>query len=134
LTDPARSRKRISARPREVDEAALGIDVHELDANAISDIESGRSFHDFAFGNRLADSYPRAFFGREKSGCSPCSIMAFRAMVVRLSIARSTFRSGRGSELQQVPSRGHGRQFSVQYFGTAGLLGARTVSDTGCMW
>ena len=53
-------------RPREVDEATLGIDVHELDAHAIADVEPGRAFDDFAFGDRLADSYPRAFLGRAR--------------------------------------------------------------------
>src|SRR5690242_6131033 len=51
------------ARPSKVDEAAPGIDVYELDAHAIADVEAARAFHDFAFGDWFADSHPRAFVG-----------------------------------------------------------------------
>src|SRR5262245_14672784 len=50
--------------PRKVDETAFWIDVNELDAHAIADVESSCTFDDFAFGNRLADPDPRAFLGR----------------------------------------------------------------------
>src|SRR6185436_13652900 len=55
-----------TSSPGKIDEPPLRIDVDELDGNTIADVEPGSTPDDFALGDGLHDSHPRAFVGRAR--------------------------------------------------------------------